>query len=117
LFSWVFFMSKEYFIERNKKLSSQLQSCNNELFANLNFYCTGYTNPSFQELKRLVSENGGKWSHYFNSAVTHVIATSVSVSRMKDFVNCKIVLPSFVVDSIDANKVLKLFSCSQQFVK
>ncbi|XP_065648104.1 uncharacterized protein LOC100208934 isoform X4 [Hydra vulgaris] len=66
------------------------------------------TDPSSDELKRLVGENGGQYQHYFSKThVTHVIATNLTSSKIKDLKkNDQVVHPDWIVDCVSAGKLL-----------
>nr|XP_047127953.1 DNA repair protein REV1 isoform X2 [Hydra vulgaris] len=78
------------------------------IFKNVSIWVNGYTYPSSDELKRLVGENGGRYQHYFSKThVTHVIATNLTSSKIKDLKkNDQVVHPDWIVDCVSAGKLL-----------
>ncbi|WAR14731.1 REV1-like protein [Mya arenaria] len=77
------------------------------IFAGVAVYVNGYTKPSSDELKRLIILHGGRYEHYlYRTRVTHVIATNLPDSKVKDLKGLKVVRPEWITDSIAAGKLL-----------
>ncbi|WAR14703.1 REV1-like protein [Mya arenaria] len=77
------------------------------IFAGVAIYVNGYTKPSSDELKRLIILHGGRYEHYlYRTRVTHVIATNLPDSKVKDLKGLKVVRPEWITDSIAAGKLL-----------
>lgn len=58
----------EKFLRENDKSSN--------IFADISIFVNGYTNPSADQLKCLMSEHGGIYHHYFRSNKTKFIIAS-----------------------------------------
>ena len=71
-------------------------------------HVNGYTQPSLNDLHRLIVEYGGGFLQYLDgkTTVTHVIASSLTPSKKIEFRKYRVVKPAWVVDSIQAGKLL-----------
>lgn len=54
-----------------------------QLFRGVHIYVDGYTVPSKEELRQYVLMHGGGFEHYETARVTHVIATHLPVSKVR----------------------------------
>lgn len=78
-----------------------------KIFAGISIYVNGYTKPSSDELKRLMMLHGGNYEHYlYRTKVTHVIATNLPDSKVRELKGLKVVRPEWITDSIKAGKLL-----------
>lgn len=81
------------------------------LFNGIAIFVNGYTNPTADELKRLMMAHGGIYHHYLRShSTTHLIASNLPYTKIvayrkaqKPLPLCK---PEWITDSIKAGKVL-----------
>ncbi|KAJ1811824.1 deoxycytidyl transferase, partial [Coemansia sp. RSA 2598] len=106
-----------YFDQRKRKLAEQAEQRAKmapkygQIFAGVVFHINGYTQPSHAELKLLLVERGGRFLHYLSKTqVTHIIASSLTMAKEKEFRNYKVVLPDWVVDSVKAERQLSWHS-------
>ena len=78
------------------------------IFRGVVVHVNGYTQPSLNDLHTLVVEYGGGFLQYLDgkTTVTHVIASSLTPKKRVEFRNYRIVKPAWVVDSIQAGKLL-----------
>ncbi|XP_028412709.1 DNA repair protein REV1-like [Dendronephthya gigantea] len=91
------------FIKTQKNDNSSL----NGLFKNVVIFVNGYTEPSSDELKQLMKRYGGGFQHYYSrSKCTHIIATNLPNSKIKELRGEKVVHPDWILDSIKAKKLL-----------
>lgn len=79
-----------------------------KIFRNIVAHVNGYTQPSLNDLHRLIVSYGGGFLQYLDgkTAVTHVIASSLTPKKKVEFARYRIVKPAWVVDSIEAGKLL-----------
>ncbi|KAK9248077.1 hypothetical protein V1506DRAFT_468799 [Lipomyces tetrasporus] len=106
----------EYF--RNKKIKLQnLDAYIREsdggserplIFKGCIVHVNGYTKPSIGEIHRLVVIYGGVFSQYMDgkTAVTHIIASSLTPKKMVEFARYRVVKPEWIIQSIEAGKLL-----------
>jgi DNA repair protein REV1 len=68
----------------------------------------GYTQPSLNDLHRLIVSHGGGFLQYLDgkTSVTHIIASSLTPKKRDEFRKYRIVKPAWVVDSVDAGRLL-----------
>ncbi|KAH3821242.1 DNA repair protein REV1-like [Dreissena polymorpha] len=79
----------------DQDIPRQLQkedSGGSKIFAGVAIYVNGYTKPSSDELKRLMMLHGGTYETYlYRTRVTHVIATNLPDSKVKEIRGLKVV--------------------------
>ncbi|XP_046857755.1 DNA repair protein REV1-like isoform X2 [Xenia sp. Carnegie-2017] len=100
----------EYMKAKICKLDQQYDVCESrndvndarkDLFKNVVIFVNGYTVPSSDELKILMKKHGGGYQHYYSkSKCTHIIATNLPDSKIKDLKTEKVVHPNWIVESI-----------------
>ncbi|KAG9339445.1 hypothetical protein JZ751_023582 [Albula glossodonta] len=82
-----------------------------DIFNGVSICVNGYTDPTSDELRRLMMLHGGQFHMYFSrSKTTHVIATHLPQSKIKELRDEKVVRPEWITDSIKAGRLL---SCLQ----
>lgn len=85
----------------------QKEGSGSKIFAGIRIHVNGYTKPSSDELKRLMMLHGGGYEHYlYRTRVTHVIATNLPNSKVKELKGLKVVSPEWIIDSVAAGKLL-----------
>lgn len=94
-----------------QNLDAELRSQTSDkpkIFRNIVAHVNGYTQPSLNDLHRLIVSYGGGFLQYLDgkTAVTHVIASSLTPKKKVEFARYRIVKPAWVVDSIEAGKLL-----------
>ncbi|KAG6442431.1 DNA repair protein REV1 [Manduca sexta] len=75
------------------------------IFNGVSIYVNGYTVPSADELKVLMSNHGGIY-HTYQRSEDFVIASNLPDTKVKNMNLSKIVKPEWITDSIMANKLL-----------
>lgn len=78
-----------------------------DLFAGISIFVNGLTNPSADELKRIMMRNGGVYHAYQRSTTTFVIATNLPDVKVRQITSAKIISPQWVVDCLRENKILE----------
>ena len=81
------------------------------LFQGVAIFVNGYTDPTADELRRLMMEHGGVYHHYLRPRqTTHMIASNLPYSKIVMYMKSKNPLPlckpSWITDSIKAGKLL-----------
>lgn len=77
------------------------------LFKGISIHVNGFTVPSADELKRLVLSHGGSYHHYHDPrTTTHVIATCLPNSKLKNLRKQNVVRPEWIVDCIQEGKLV-----------
>lgn len=77
-----------------------------DLFAGISIFVNGHTNPSADELKRIMMVHGGIFHHYERSHTTYIIASNLPDVKVRNMNTSKIISPQWVVDCIKEQKVL-----------
>ena len=79
-----------------------------KIFRGVVAHVNGYTQPSLNDLHTLIVQHGGGFMQYLDgkTAVTHIVASSLTPKKVVDFRQYRIVKPAWVVDSIAAGKLL-----------
>ncbi|GFF39564.1 DNA repair protein rev1 [Aspergillus udagawae] len=78
------------------------------IFRGVVAHVNGYTQPSLQDLHRLIVSHGGGFLQYLDgkTVATHIIASSLTPKKREEFKRYRIVKPSWVVESIKAGRLL-----------
>lgn len=79
-----------------------------QIFRGVVAHVNGYTQPSLNDLHTLIVQHGGGFLQYLDgkTTVTHLIASSLTPKKAVEFRRYRIVKPAWVVDSIQAGKLL-----------
>lgn len=79
-----------------------------QIFKGIVAHVNGYTQPSLNDLHTLIVQYGGGFMQYLDgkTTVTHIIASSLTPKKVVEFRKYRIVKPAWVVDSIQAGKLL-----------
>ncbi|KAL6711683.1 deoxycytidyl transferase [Coniothyrium glycines] len=79
-----------------------------QIFKGIVAHVNGYTQPSLNDLHTLIVEHGGGFMQYLDgkTTVTHIVASSLTPKKVIEFRRYRIVKPAWVVDSIQAGKLL-----------
>lgn len=103
---------KSKLAQQNEQIREALRSRNNpmrtELFKGISINVNGRTQPTADELKRLILLNGGDYHPYYRYQTTKfMIATNLSMARIKNLrPDDRIVKPEWITDSIKAKCIL-----------
>ncbi|RHZ57911.1 putative DNA damage repair protein Mus42 [Aspergillus thermomutatus] len=78
------------------------------IFRGIVAHVNGYTQPSLQDLHRLIVSHGGGFLQYLDgkTVATHIIASSFTPKKREEFKRYRIVKPAWVVESVKAGRLL-----------
>ena len=78
------------------------------IFRGIVAHVNGYTQPSLNDLHTIVVSYGGGFMQYLDgkTTVTHIIASNLTPKKKVEFRKYRIVKPAWIVDSIEAGKLL-----------
>lgn len=77
------------------------------IFNGIAIYVNGYTDPSADELRRLMMLHGGQFHVYYSrSKTTHIIANNLPNSKIQELKGEKVVRPEWITDSVKAGQLL-----------
>ncbi|CAO1352082.1 unnamed protein product [Diamesa serratosioi] len=95
---------EEQFLEQQKNLPSGSSG----LFSGISIFVNGWTNPSSEELKRIMMDNGGVFHHYERSHTKFVIATNLPDVKLRSNLtkNTNIIKPDWIVDCLKENRIV-----------
>ncbi|EKD15524.1 uncharacterized protein L3040_009147 [Drepanopeziza brunnea f. sp. 'multigermtubi'] len=104
----------EYFRRKRIKLQNLDAELRSEsadkpqIFKGIVVHVNGYTQPSLNDLHKLIVSHGGGFMQYLDgkTTVTHIIAASLTPKKAIEFRRYRIVKPAWIVDSVAAGKVL-----------
>ena len=104
----------DYFRRKKIKLQNldanlRSSSANNPpIFRGVVAHVNGYTQPSLNDIHKLIVSHGGGFMQYLDgkTTVTHIIASNLTPKKKIEFQKYRIVKPAWVVDSIEAGKLL-----------
>lgn len=104
----------DYFRRKKIKLQNldaekrSFSADNPGIFRGVVAHVNGYTQPSLHDLHSLIVSYGGGFMQYLDgkTTVTHIIASNLTLKKKVEFQKYRIVKPAWVVDSIEAGKLL-----------
>lgn len=104
----------DYFRRKKIKLQNldanlRSSSANNPpIFRGVVAHVNGYTQPSLNDIHTLIVSYGGGFMQYLDgkTTVTHIIASNLTPKKKIEFQKYRIVKPAWVVDSIEAGRLL-----------
>lgn len=105
-------VKKSKLAQQNDQIREALRSRNSssktDLFKGISINVNGRTQPTADELKRLILLNGGDYHPYYRYQTTKfMIATNLSTARMKQLrPDDRVVRPEWITESIQAKCVL-----------
>ncbi|KFZ03359.1 hypothetical protein V502_11020 [Pseudogymnoascus sp. VKM F-4520 (FW-2644)] len=78
------------------------------IFRGIVAHVNGYTQPSLNDLHKLIVIHGGGFVQYLDgkTTATHIIAANLTPKKAIEFRNYRIVKPAWIVDSVANGKVL-----------
>ncbi|GLG94483.1 DNA repair protein REV1, partial [Gryllus bimaculatus] len=76
------------------------------IFQGIAIYVNGYTVPGADELKRIMILHGGVFHHYETRKTTHIIASNLPDTKVKQLKTLNVVKPAWIVDSVTAGTLL-----------
>ncbi|XP_040913781.1 DNA repair protein REV1 [Toxotes jaculatrix] len=77
------------------------------IFSGVAIYVNGYTEPSADELRRLMMLHGGQFHVYYSrSKTTHIIANNLPNSKIQELKGEKVIRPTWITDSVKAGRLL-----------
>ncbi|KAL7749811.1 deoxycytidyl transferase [Sorochytrium milnesiophthora] len=93
-----------YMLQKKQKSGRPKQG----IFTGLRIHINGYTqNVGQQQLKLMILENGGEYDHYLSKThTTHIVASNLTDTKIKEFREYKVVRPQWILDSVSAGKCL-----------
>lgn len=77
-----------------------------DLFAGISIFVNGLTNPTADELKRIMMRNGGVYHTYQRSSTKFVIASNLPDVKVRQITSAKIISAQWVVECLKENKIL-----------
>ncbi|XP_068124307.1 DNA repair protein REV1 [Hyperolius riggenbachi] len=83
------------------------EGTSSSIFNGVSIYVNGYTDPTADQLRHLMMLHGGQYHVYYSrSKTTHIIATNLPNSKIKELKDEKVVRPEWITDSIKAGRLL-----------
>lgn len=78
------------------------------IFRGVIAHVNGYTQPSLQDLHRLIVSHGGGFLQYLDGKTnaTHIIASSLTPKKREEFWRYRVVKPAWIMESIKAGRML-----------
>ncbi|RXM95589.1 DNA repair protein REV1 [Acipenser ruthenus] len=98
-------LEEQFKLEAPKQ--QQKEGISSNIFSGVAIYVNGYTEPTADELRKLMMLHGGQYHMYYSrSKTTHIIATNLPNSKIKELKGEKVVRPEWITDSIQAGRLL-----------
>ncbi|XP_041128157.1 DNA repair protein REV1-like isoform X2 [Polyodon spathula] len=96
-------LEEQFKLEAPKQ--QQKEGTSSNIFSGVAIYVNGYTEPTADELRRLMMLHGGQHHMYYSrSKTTHIIATNLPNSKIKELKGEKVVRPEWITDRNGAAK-------------
>ncbi|XP_017066284.1 DNA repair protein Rev1 [Drosophila eugracilis] len=100
-----------YFEAKKSKLEEQFAAASDpfrksDLFQGISIFVNGRTDPSADELKRIMMVHGGTFHHYERSHTTFVIASVLPDVKVRNMNLSKFISSKWVVDCLGNNKIV-----------
>lgn len=76
------------------------------LFDGISIFVNGLTNPSSDELKRIMMTHGGTFHTYHRSFTTYIIASNLPDVKIRQLTTAKIISPQWIVDCLKEKRIL-----------
>lgn len=77
-----------------------------DLFAGISIYVNGLTDPSADELKRIMMVHGGTFHHCERPHTKYIIASNLPDVKIRNMNTSKIISPQWVVDCVREKRIL-----------
>lgn len=77
-----------------------------DLFAGISIFVNGLTNPSADELKRIMMVHGGVYHTYRKSSTTFIIASNLPDVKIRQLTTAKIISPQWITDCLKEKRIL-----------
>ncbi|EER32232.1 hypothetical protein CTRG_03903 [Candida tropicalis MYA-3404] len=92
---------------KRRKLQN-LDSEPKQIFQGCSIYVNGHTDPSINEIHRLVILHGGKFISYLvnKSSATHIVCDRLTPRKSIEYKNCRVVKAQWIVDSVAKQELL-----------
>ncbi|KAM4561114.1 DNA repair protein REV1 isoform 2-T2 [Fundulus diaphanus] len=91
----------------NATREKQKEGSSSSIFSGVAIYVNGYTDPSADELRRLMMLHGGQFHVYYSrSKTTHVIASNLPNCKIQELRGEKVIRPEWITESIQAGRLL-----------
>uniref|UniRef100_A0A3B4GB87 DNA repair protein REV1 n=1 Tax=Pundamilia nyererei TaxID=303518 RepID=A0A3B4GB87_9CICH len=89
----------------------QKEGACSSIFTGVAIYVNGYTDPSADELRRLMMLHGGQFHVYYSrSKTTHIIATNLPNSKIQELKGEKVIRPEWITDrSVHCKLIMFIF--------
>ncbi|XP_012142918.1 rev1 DNA directed polymerase isoform X2 [Megachile rotundata] len=103
--------AKQAKLEEQFHKEASTESRTSEIFQGIAIFVNGYTNPTADELRRLMIKHGGIYHHYLRPKLTtHIIASNLPYSKIMLYRKSQnptpICKPEWIIDSIQAGRIL-----------
>ena len=92
--------------DEQELLGSTSTATASDIFRGCCIYINGQTHPPYSELRRLIVLHGGDHMAYLDQKrpCTHIVASNLTPKKRIEFKDYKVVLPSWVLESIQLGK-------------
>ncbi|EGW35586.1 uncharacterized protein SPAPADRAFT_132861 [Spathaspora passalidarum NRRL Y-27907] len=86
----------------------RLKTLPKPIFTGCTIFVNGHTNPSINEIHRLVVLHGGKFISYLSSksSATHIVCDWLTPRKSDMFKNCRVVKAQWIVDCVEKEELL-----------
>ncbi|KAH8239182.1 hypothetical protein KR032_001560 [Drosophila birchii] len=100
-----------YFEAKKSKLEEQFAAASDpfrksDLFQGISIFVNGRTDPSADELKRIMMVHGGIYHHYERAHTTYTIASTLPDVKVRNMNLSKFISAKWVVDCLAQNKIV-----------
>uniref|UniRef100_A0A1E1X5I4 DNA repair protein REV1 n=1 Tax=Amblyomma aureolatum TaxID=187763 RepID=A0A1E1X5I4_9ACAR len=99
-------LEQQFLHDAVNEVNSSREGQSTAIFRGISVFVNGYTDPTAEEIKRIMMQHGGTYQHYYKRQPNcYMIATNLPPAKLIDLKDY-VVKPSWISDSVQAGKLL-----------
>nr|XP_037287617.1 DNA repair protein REV1-like [Rhipicephalus microplus] len=99
-------LENQFLNSAQNEIDSSQEDQSSTIFKGISVFVNGYTNPTAEEIRRIMMLHGGTYQHYYKRKPNcYMIATNLPPAKLLDLRDY-VVKPNWISDSVQAGKLL-----------
>ncbi|KAK8785912.1 hypothetical protein V5799_007720 [Amblyomma americanum] len=99
-------LEQQFLHDALNEIDSTQEEQSTAIFRGISVFVNGYTDPTAEEIKRIMMQHGGTYQHYYKRQPNcYMIATNLPPAKLIDLKDY-VVKPSWISDSVQAGRLL-----------